>query len=62
MGIRPTVRRTAQNPRSHPHGGGESRSGEGMQPKTPWGKQARGVRTRDPRKWTSKLIISKRPR
>ena len=37
MGIRPTVRGTAQNPRSHPHGGGEGRSGEGMHPKTPWG-------------------------
>lgn len=62
MGIRPTVRGTAQNPRSHPHGGGEGRSGEGMHPKTPWGKQARGVRTRNPRKWTSKLVITKRIR
>ena len=25
MGVRPTVRGTAQNPRSHPHGGGERR-------------------------------------
>ena len=33
-------------PRSHPHGGGEGRSGEGMPPKTPWGKSARGNRTR----------------
>lgn len=62
MGIRPTVRGVAMNPRSHPHGGGEGRSGEGMHPKTPWGKPARGVRTRNPRKWTSKLIISRRPR
>ncbi len=62
MGIRPTVRGTAQNPRSHPHGGGEGRSGEGMHPKTPWGKPARGVRTRNKRKWTGKLIITKRPR
>lgn len=62
MGIRPTVRGTAQNPRSHPHGGGEGRSGEGMHPKTPWGKKARGVRTRNRRKWTTKLIISRRPR
>src|SRR5207253_1912402 len=46
MGIRPTVRGTAQNPRSHPHGGGEGRSGEGMHPKTPWGKSARGTKTR----------------
>lgn len=61
-GIRPTVRGTAQNPRSHPHGGGEGRSGEGMHPKTPWGKKARGVRTRNPRKWTKKLIISRRSR
>lgn len=62
MGIRPTVRGTAQNPRSHPHGGGEGRSGEGMHPKTPWGKKARGVRTRNRRKWTTKFIISRRPR
>ncbi len=62
MGIRPTVRGTAQNPRSHPHGGGEGRSGEGMHPKTPWGRPARGVRTRNRRKWTSKLIVTKRPR
>jgi large subunit ribosomal protein L2 len=62
MGIKPTVRGTAQNPRSHPHGGGEGRSGEGMHPKTPWGKPARGVRTRNKRKWTKSLIISPRPR
>src|SRR3990167_3295230 len=47
MGVRPKVRGTAQNPRSHPHGGGEGRSGEGLkQPKTPWGKPARGLKTR----------------
>ncbi len=60
MGIRPTVRGTAQNPRSHPHGGGEGRSGEGMHPKTPWGKPARGKRTRNKKKWSNKLIISRR--
>jgi len=60
MGIRPTVRGTAQNPKTHPHGGGEGRSGEGMHPKTPWGKPARGKRTRTPKKWSSKLIISRR--
>ncbi|MDO8608960.1 MAG: 50S ribosomal protein L2 [bacterium] len=59
-GIRPTVRGTAQNPRSHPHGGGEGRSGEGMHPKTPWGKSARGTRTRNKRNWTSKLIVERR--
>lgn len=59
MGIRPTVRGTAQNPRSHPHGGGEGRSGEGMHPKTPWGKKARGKRTRNKNMWSKKLIVSK---
>jgi large subunit ribosomal protein L2 len=60
MGIRPTVRGTAQNPRSHPHGGGEGRSGEGMPPKTPWGKPARGKKTRKKNKWSDKLIIERR--
>ncbi|MGB1287543.1 MAG: 50S ribosomal protein L2, partial [Aggregatilineales bacterium] len=41
MGWRPSVRGTAQDPSSHPHGGGEGRSGIGMKaPKTPWGKPA----------------------
>lgn len=60
MGIRPTVRGTAQNPRSHPHGGGEGRVGEGMHPKTPWGKPARGTRTRTKNKWSNKLIVVSR--
>ncbi len=60
MGIRPTVRGTAQNPRSHPHGGGEGRSGEGMHPKTPWGKPARGKVTRNRKKWSNKFIVTKR--
>lgn len=60
MGIRPTVRGTAQNPRSHPHGGGEGRSGEGMHTKTPWGKPARGKVTRKKRKWSSILVVKKR--
>lgn len=60
MGIRPTVRGTAQNPRSHPHGGGEGRVGEGMHPKTPWGKPARGKRTRSRKKWSNKLVVQRR--
>ena len=47
MGIRPTVRGTAMSPRDHPHGGGEGRQPTGMPgPKTPWGKPARGYKTR----------------
>ncbi|HJZ05259.1 50S ribosomal protein L2 [Candidatus Amesbacteria bacterium RIFCSPHIGHO2_01_FULL_48_32] len=60
LGIRPTVRGTAQNPRSHPHGGGEGRSGEGMHPKTPWGKPARGKRTRNKFKYSNYLVAQRR--
>ena len=60
MGIRPTVRGVAQNPRTHPHGGGEGRSGTGMNPKTPWGKSAMGGKTRKKKKWSNKLIVKRR--
>lgn len=61
MGIRPTVRGTAQHPGSHPHGGGEGRSGIGLKyPKTPWGKPAMGKKTRKKRNRTSGMIIRDR--
>jgi len=60
-GWRPAVRGSAMNPPDHPHGGGEGRTGIGLRkPKTPWGKPALGVKTRNPRKWTNKLIIKRR--
>jgi large subunit ribosomal protein L2 len=60
MGIRPGVRGTAQHPGSHPHGGGEGRTGIGMiHPKTPWGKPALGYKTRKKHK-QNKLIIKDR--
>lgn len=60
-GIRPTVRGVAQNPHSHPHGGGEGRSGIGMPgPKTPWGKPALGKKTRNKTKHSNKYIIKRR--
>jgi large subunit ribosomal protein L2 len=60
-GRRPSVRGSVMNPCDHPHGGGEGRTGIGLKhPKTPWGKPAMGVRTRNPRKWTSKLIVKRR--
>lgn len=61
-GIRPAVRGTAMNPVDHPHGGGEGRSGIGLRrgPKTPWGKQARGVKTRKRKKWSNKFILQRR--
>jgi len=61
MGIRPTVRGVAQNPDSHPHGGGEGRSGIGMpSPKSPWGKKTLGKRTRKEDKYSNKLILQRR--
>jgi len=61
MGIRPTVRGVAQHPNSHPHGGGEGRSGIGMPyPKTPWGKHALGTKTRNKKKTTNKFIMRDR--
>ncbi len=60
MGVKPTVRGTAQNPHSHPHGGGEGRSGEGMPPKTPWGKSARGTRTRKRHKHSNRYLVKRR--
>lgn len=60
MGRRPRVRGVAMHPGAHPHGGGEGRSGEGMPPKTPWGKAARGVKTRKTRKYSDRLIVTRR--
>lgn len=62
MGIRPTVRGTAQHPDSHPHGGGEGRSGVGMKhAKSPWGKNvAPGKKTRSVRKPSRHLIRDRR--
>jgi len=63
MGVRPSVRGTAMNPPDHPHGGGGSggKTTVGMSgPKTPWGKPARGVKTRKKKKWTGKFILSRR--
>ncbi len=60
LGIRPTVRGTAQDPNSHPHGGGEGRSPVGMPgPKTPWGKPAQGYKTRK-NKRTDRMIVRRR--
>jgi len=60
-GRRPHVRGSAMNPVDHPHGGGEGRQPIGLKhPKTPWGKPALGVKTRNRKKWSNKLIISRR--
>lgn len=61
MGIRPTVRGKVMNPVDHPHGGGEARNPIGLKnPKTPWGKVALGVKTRNKKKSSSRLIVKRR--
>ncbi|KKQ60392.1 MAG: 50S ribosomal protein L2 [Parcubacteria group bacterium GW2011_GWE2_38_18] len=63
LGIRPTVRGTAMNPNDHPHGGGEGNQPIGLKhPKTKWGKPALGVKTRNKKHKTNKLIIQRRKR
>ena len=60
MGIKPNVSGVAQDPDSHPHGGGEGRSGIGRKrPMTKYGKPAVG-KTRNKKKWTSKYILKRR--
>lgn len=61
LGIRPTVRGSAMNPRDHPHGGGEGKAPVGGQPQTKWGKVAMGKKTRH-NKATDKFIVRKRAR
>ncbi|HHW69685.1 MAG TPA: 50S ribosomal protein L2 [Tenericutes bacterium] len=61
LGIRPTVRGSVMNPNDHPHGGGEGRTPIGRKgPVTPWGKPALGLKTRDTKKASNKLIVRRR--
>jgi len=62
LGIRPTVRGTAQNPVDHPYGGGEGRQGRGLRRlKTRWGKPSgKGQKTRTPKKYSNVFIVARR--
>jgi len=61
-GIRPTVRGSVMNPVDHPHGGGEGKQGIALRrgPKTRQGKQAYGVKTRSPKKYSNSMITKRR--
>ena len=60
-GVRPTVRGSVMNPNDHPHGGGEGKCPVGRDaPRTPWGKRALGVKTRNTKKASNKLIVRRR--
>ena len=60
LGRRPKVRGVAMNPVDHPLGGGEGRSSGGRHPVSPWGMPTKGYKTRDRKKASSKLIITRR--
>jgi len=62
-GIRPITRGVAKNPVDHPNGGGQGKSkgGGGWQQLTsPWGKVARGGKTRLRRKYSNRFILVRR--
>ncbi|PSF39385.1 50S ribosomal protein L2 [Aphanothece hegewaldii CCALA 016] len=61
LGKRPHVRGSVMNPVDHPHGGGEGRAPIGRSgPRTPWGKPALGMKTRNKKKRSSSLIVRRR--
>ncbi len=60
LGFRPHVRGVVMNPVDHPMGGGEGRSSGGGHPVSPWGKLAKGKKTRHPKKTSSRFIVERR--
>jgi len=61
LGRRPHNRGTAQNPVSHPMGGGEGRTGGGRHPCSPTGKLAKGGKTRRGKARSNPFILRRRP-
>ncbi|KAA3603009.1 MAG: 50S ribosomal protein L2 [Calditrichaeota bacterium] len=59
LGIRPQSRGVVMNPVDHPHGGGEGKTSGGGHPRTPWGVQTKGLKTRK-NKNTDKFIVRRR--
>jgi large subunit ribosomal protein L2 len=55
-GRRPHNRGVVMNPVDHPHGGGEGKTSGGRHPVSPWGKTAKGGKTRHNKK-TDQYII-----
>jgi large subunit ribosomal protein L2 len=61
LGKRPKVRGVAMNPIDHPMGGGEGKTSGGGHPVSPWGKKAKGKKTRN-NKRIDKFIVKHRPK
>ncbi len=60
LGKRPKVRGVAMNPVDHPMGGGEGKTSGGGHPVSPWGKKAKGEKTRRKGKPSDKYIVRRR--
>ncbi len=60
LGRRPSVRGVAMNPVDHPLGGGEGKAAGGRHPCSPWGKPAKGYKTRKRGKISDKYIVKRR--
>jgi len=59
LGRRPQTRGVAMNPVDHPMGGGEGKA-SGGHPRSPWGQSAKGKKTRNRKKLSSKFIVKRR--
>ncbi len=61
LGKRPKVRGVAMNPHDHPMGGGEGRTSGGGHPRSPWGWQTKGKKTRKAKE-SDRYIVKRRPK
>ncbi len=59
LGRRPHVRGVVKNPVDHPMGGGEGKA-SGGHPRSPQGLYSKGLKTRAPKKHSSKYIVERR--
>ncbi len=62
MGRRPRTRAVAMNPIDHPMGGGEGKSSGGRHPCSERGIPAKGYKTRNRKKKSSRMIVQRRVR
>jgi len=60
LGIRPVTRAVAMNPVDHPMGGGEAKSSGGRHPCSERGIPAKGYKTRNRKKKSSRMIVQRR--
>ncbi len=60
MGWKPRNRAIAMNPVDHPMGGGEGKSKSGQHPQSPTGVKAKGFKTRNKKKLSSRYILRRK--